>query len=79
MLCAWATNGVRETMATAIPIPNKTFRILSTLLAFGASVTLLGNPVLPSVIPTQRMLGHVFAEGQSGMPRMEIRFSRDGG
>ena len=75
MLCAWATNGLTETMTTAIPTPNKTFRILSTSLAFGASPTPLQNPVLPSVIPTQRMLDHVFAEGQSGMPRMEIRFS----
>ena len=75
MLCAWATNGVKETTTTVIPTANNTFRILSTSLAFRASLTLYPNPVLPPVIPTQRMLGYVFAEDQSGMPRMEIRLS----
>ena len=74
MPCAWATNGITDTIPIAMIIASKTVRISLTSLPFGASLTLCPAPVLPPDIPTQRMLGHVFAEGQSGMPRMEILF-----
>ncbi len=68
MFCAWATNGLTDTIPIAMIIASKTVRILFTSLAFGASPTIYSNPVLPPDIPTQKMPGHVLPQANRECP-----------